>query len=273
MKIVAKILLILISIPVFFLCIISINIRFQFLESGFWINSFEKGNVYSQISTSLKDRLIAKVVANGGKGSDVADLSSLISPRNLRLFFENNAKSILTYANGGSKEINVFVPLAAESVPDGADLKDIESTSRQMSLKEFLKEFNITIFAESDITYIAKFGFWSWVFTSVSFALLILIFILIYSLTKAGSRLTAAAVSFSLSGILAGVVYFTANALSSTLSAKFINSPNIGRALAVIIAPPIVANVAQIWLWFGVSGLILGILLFFVKKPAINKSR
>ena len=100
MKVLGKILLIVLSIPVFLLCILSINFRFQLLEPGFWTNSLEKGNVYSQVSDLLKDRLITKVTASGGRASDIGDLGSLISPRNLRIFVEVNVESILSYAKG-----------------------------------------------------------------------------------------------------------------------------------------------------------------------------
>ena len=99
-----------------------------------------------------------EVTASGGRASDIGDLGSLISPRNLRIFVEVNVESILSYANGKSKELTLAVPLSVEKVSEGVDLKDFESTTRKMSFGDFLKEFNITALEKSDIKFISYLG-------------------------------------------------------------------------------------------------------------------
>ena len=113
MKFVSKILLIILSVPILVLCVLSINVRLQFLSSDFWIGTFEKADVYTQISTSLSSRLLDKVVAGGGKGSDVAVLSSLISPNILKIFFEEKRnRGRFTY----NVNANANKPFAEQSI-------------------------------------------------------------------------------------------------------------------------------------------------------------
>lgn len=270
MKFVAKVILIILSIPISILCILSINIRFQFLSFGFWANSFERGNVYSQISKSLEDRLVAKVVAEGGRKSDIGVLSNLISSSGLKNFFEENAMGVLDYANGQSSEITVFAPNLMESSKEGFDIGDLGSLSQKMRLSDFLKEYNVAGLSESDILIISKFGIWSWMLLGVSFTLLILVLALIYLLTNGGKYLKAQGVALTLSGSLILIVYFAGTFLSKLLTERFVGSSNVGASLIAIAAPPIIKNVLQIWIWFGVSAVFLGILLFFIRKPVYN---
>ena len=271
MKVLGKILLIVLSIPVFLLCILSINFRFQILKSGFFFNTFEKGNVYSQISDLLKDRLITKVTAGGGNVGDIGDLSSLISPRNLRIFVEVNVESILSYANGKSKELTLAVPLSVEKVSEGVDLKDFESTTRKMSFGDFLKEFNITALEKSDIKFISYLGTISWAAIGISFFLLILICIFIYLLTDEKKRLTPLGIMFLLLGGLTSILYFITGFLGRSLAGNVTENSGIGASFIAIVAPPFIENMIKIWILFGLMSIAFGVLLFFIKKPVYNK--
>ncbi|EKE12756.1 MAG: hypothetical protein ACD_13C00144G0061 [uncultured bacterium] len=267
MKFVSKILLIILSVPILVLCVLSINVRLQFLSSDFWIGTFEKADVYTQISTSLSSRLFDKVVAGGGKGSDVAVLSSLISPNILKIFFEENIKSILLYANGKSSEIVVFTPFSTDSILRGVKAEDLGNFSEKMTLDDFLKKFNITGINEKDIQIVSKFGIWSWLFVIGSLSLLALVLVLTYLLTGTGKRLTTMGIELTLSGICVLVVNFLADFIVKSFTENFAGSANVGTSLIAITAPPIIQNITQIWIWFGISSLILGVLLFFIKKP------
>jgi hypothetical protein len=266
-------LLVILSVPVFILSVLSINIKSQFLSAGFWINTFEKANVYSQISTSVSDRLADKVVAGGGKISDITALSNLISPYNIKVFFEKNVKSILLFANGKSSEIIVFTPLPTKNIPVGTKTDEFSKFSEKMTLDDFLKNLNITGVTKEDFQIISKFGVWSWILIGTSFALLLLVLVLTYALIDAGRHLTAMGIEFALSGILILSSYFLAGFIGKYLTENFVKSANIGTSLAAIAAPPVIANVAQVWVWFALSSILLGVLLFFVKKPAKNSLR
>ncbi|KKR89523.1 MAG: hypothetical protein UU39_C0033G0004 [Candidatus Woesebacteria bacterium GW2011_GWD1_41_12] len=270
MKLIAKILLVLISIPVILMCLLSINIRLQFLSSGFWISAFEKGDVYIKTSSVIENKLITRVVAEGGKESDVTVLSGLISPSSLKYFFENNIDSLLLFANGKSLEMMVYVPLTLSDALEGNDYYNLENFSEKMTMTEFLEKFNVIGVNASDLQMISRLGIWSWAFVAVSFILLVIIIFLMYRLTQAGKRLVAPAVPLILSAILIIGASYAGKFGGRVLAEGFTGSPNIGTSLAAIITPPVIRDVAKIWIIFGASLFILGVLLLFIKKPLYN---
>lgn len=273
MKIIAKILLTILIIPVFLLFMFSINLRFQVLTPNFWMSTFNRGKVYSQISLYLNNKLESTVLAEGGKVGDVKTLSNFLSEESIKRFVEDNLVSFLTYANGRSKEIVVTVPFAATTLPDNYGLNDLGSTSQKMTLSGFLKQFQINGISDSQIQSISKYGYWSWLFTVFSFVLFVIIFGLEYLLTNAGRRLVVPGIGILLSGVVALILSVGGNYMSGEFMMKFVGSANMGTSIAAILLRPLVTNVVQIWTFFGLSGIFLGILLFFIRKPAINKSK
>jgi len=260
MKFTAKFLLTVISIPVFILLMLSINIRFQFMSSKFWIDTFAKGNVYSKISTVITSKLESKVSDEGGVKSDITVLTDIISPLNVKSFFEENIRSILSYANGKAIVIEVYAP------PLAPTSKDI--TLEKMSLSDFLSEYNISGLNQNTLQEIAKFGIWSWLFFSASLAVFLLIMTFMYLLATPGSHLGGMGVVLILSGALAVAFYFVLNYSAVLLVNNFTGSANIGTAMGVIAAPPVILEAVRIWGITGVLALLTGIVLFFLKKPA-----
>lgn len=273
MRFVARALLVIIAVPIFILTVLSINIRFQFLSSRFWINTFEKGNIYSQISENVENRLISKVVAEGGGKSDVALLSNLISPTSLKDFSEKNIRNILLYANGKSSQIMVFTPVPLGKIPEGFGKNNLENFSEEIPLTDFLKGFDISGIGESDIQAISDFGTWAWILTAGSFSLLVLALVLAYLTTNSGKHLITPGMALILPGIFMLTAYLVGSFAGRVLTDDFRESTNVGTSLAAIIIPPVIQNVVQIWIWFGTFAVILGILLFFLKKPVYNDAK
>jgi hypothetical protein len=272
-KFIAKVLLVILTIPIFIVLVLSVNIRFQFMSPVFWLGSFEKADVYSQISANIKSRLDSKVVADGGSISDIEVLSNLVSAASLKTFVEDNISSILTYANGHSKEIIVSMPLPTKTLPVNLDFQEVGSLTEKLTLTEFVKEYNISGFNESDIARISKFGIWSWELLVLSFAVFVLVFVLMYLLVDSKKRMVVPGIALAISGLVAMAIYFMGELTSSTLSVDFVGTTNLGSALLAILAPPLIQNTIHIWIWFGISSIVLGISLIFIKKPAYNKNR
>jgi hypothetical protein len=80
-------------------------------------------------------------------------------------------------------------------------------------------------------------------------------------------------IALAISGLVAMAIYFMGELTSSTLSVDFVGTTNLGSALLAILAPPLIQNTIHIWIWFGISSIVLGISLIFIKKPAYNKNR
>lgn len=268
MKFIAKTLLILIGIPLIIVCMISVNIKFQLLSSGFWIKTFESGNVYSQVSTIVENRLIERVEAEGGMQSDVKVLSDLISPQSLKTVFERNIESVLLYANGKTSEMSVFVPLSLGDALEGRDYYNLDNFSEKMTFAEFLEKFNIGGVKSSDIEAVSKFGLQSTILIITSFVALLLIFALMYLATGSGKRLIAPAVALTMSGLIILGSSFGIGYMSRTLTTEFTDGTNIGASLITVFAPPVIQNLMDIWIWFGASSLVLGIAALFIRKPA-----
>jgi hypothetical protein len=273
MKVVAKILLTILTIPILLLCILSINIRSQFMSSGFWINTFEHANVYSKISNSIENRLTPRVEAEGGKWSDIGELSNIISAKSIKNIFEDNIRSILSYANGRDKELMLYTPLPIKDNLSQEDLNNLDNYSEKNTVGDFIKEFNITSVNESDFKIISKFGIYSWIFTAVTYVLLLLILISGYLITSYGKHFISLGISLILSGTVIVGGYILGIISADILTSRFTQSTGIGTSLVAIMAPPVIFKITQIWIWFGVSTIIIGVMLLFMKKPVYNGMR
>ncbi len=259
-----------VAAPIFILAVLSLNIRFQFLSLGFWINTFEKGNVYSQISENVENRLVSRVVAEGGGKNDIALLSNLISPDSLKNFSEKNIKNILLYANGKSPQIMIFTPVPLGKIPEGFGKNNLEDFSEEIPLTDFLKGFDISGIKESDIQAVSNFGTWAWILTFGSFSLLLLVLALAYLATDPGRHLVTPGMALILPGIFMLTAYLAGSFAGRVLTEEFRQSTNIGTSLAAIVVPPVIQNVARIWIFLGASAFVSGVLLFFLKKPVYN---
>lgn len=273
MKFIGKSLLIILSIPVFLLFVLSLNFRFQFLSTDFWIDALARANVYSQISDILDGRMLSKVIEGGGQETDVTVLSDLISPLNLKEFSEKNIANFLLYANGISDEATVFVPLSLRNAQNASNLDNLDSLSGQMTLTEFTDEFSISGINQKDIRAVSKLGMWSWIFLSLSLAVLILILVLEYLLIDNAKRLTILGVSFAVPGICLLGAFFAGKTASNFLVNGSSSGSNFGVLLATVIFPPIIHEVVLIWFSAALIFISLGILLFFLKKPGITKAK
>ena len=225
------------------------------------MNAYAKANVYSQISEFIGDKMVSKVVESGGRETDADLLSNFISPLSLREMFEGNIQSFLSYANGASSEIRVFVPWSLEKTGD----------SSSMSLTEFLNEFNISGIEEKDLIIISKFGLYSWVLVFSSFALLILFLVMEYLLTSKGRRLTVLGTSLLLSGLFLFGLSLAGRKAADVLADGTLTS-NIGNQIAITMSVPLIGEAVYVWLIAAAVFAVLGILLFLIKKSGNTKS-
>lgn len=273
MKLLGKILLTIIFVLTFLVFVLSINIRYQLLSSNFWIDAFRRDDIYFQMSQIISNKFTKKVIDSGGSKSDVTVLANLVSPSTIGSFFEENVKSILAYANNTSSEIIVYVPFSFNGLNGDSDLQNVENNFEKMRLQDFVGNFNIKEIKESDIKMIPKIGLYSWILMFCAFTFLLFIFTLIYLLVEAGKRLTALGTPLVLSGMLILSISYICNYVGKIITEGFAQSENIATSLAAIAILPVIHGVSAIWVWFGVSFIGLGVLLFFIKKPAINKAK
>ncbi len=263
MKFIAKFLLTVIAVPILVLLVLSINIRFQLLSPEFWTTTLEKGGVYSKISTVIAGRLESRVVAEGGTERDVSILTNIISPLNVKDFLEKNIQSVLVYANGKIPQLEVFVP--------PLQLNGMGSSLVKTNFFDFLREYNISGINQEDVEIVSRFGLWSWLLFGLTIFLSALILCLKYLLITPGKHLGGVGTTFILSGLLITGLFFVIDYENRFLTNNFVESTNVGTSLAAVIAPPILGEIAEIWIIAGVILSMLGVVLFFLKKPAKNK--
>lgn len=245
MKIIAKLILTIIFIPVFLIFLFTINLRFQLLTPSFWEKTFNSEDTYSKLSLAISKNLESRTVAEGGKASDIKILTDLVTPEYLKDTISKNISSILQYANG----------------------KANEKITEQINLTELLKEFNVTGISESQIQMVSRVGIGSWLFLVIMCLLSFLVLYLLYLLTNSGKRLVAPGVALVISGVIALLVTGAGTIIRINWTKDLINTSNLGNSLIGIIAPPIILRILTVWLSCAAVAIILGVVLFFIKKP------
>lgn len=265
MKIVAKIFLTIVFIPIFILFLFSVNLRFQFLVPSFWQKGFESHYTYSKLASSISKSLESQTIAEGGRASDVEILTDLVSAENLKDVVSKNISNVLQYANGRSDEIIVYIPVS--KIPKALLSKNFTVIKEQMKLTDLLKEFNMTGIPSSQVHLISKAGIFSWIFFGITSILLILLMYLLYRLVDSGKRLVAPGVALVLSGLSASIIAASGTIIRINWDKDLAVSANLGDSIIGIVAPPIIQGIFSAWSIFAVGTIVIGSVLFFVKKP------
>jgi len=264
MKFVLKFILALLFVPIFLILLIGVTVRFQLLEPSFWENAFSSSNTYSNLSVSINKNLESQTIAEGGRASDVKILTDLITPENLKDTIGKNINNILQYANGKVNEIIIYVPI--NKIPKSLLSKNFGKVTEQMSLTELLKEFNMSSISPAQIQMISRIGLWTWVFLIIVTLLFLLVQYLLYLCTSPGGRLVASGAAFIISGIVALLLTASGTVIRINLAKDLAGRTNLNDSIIGIIAPPVIQGVLSAWLLFAIAAIILGIVLFFVKK-------
>ena len=271
MKIIAKLILTLLFIPVFLLFILAVNLRSQILAPSFWEKTFDINNTYSKLSISISKNLESQAEAEGGRAGDVKIFTDLASPENLKDAIDKNIYNILQYANGKSKEIIVYVP--AGKIPGALLSKNLNPINEQMKLTDLLKEFNVTGVSPTQIQMISHAGIYSWVFFAATLFLSVLFLYLLSLLTDSGKRYAALSLTLILSGLAAFFVNFSGTAIRNNWANNPSDSKNLGDSLIRIVVPPVFKEILTIWFLFAAVAVIAGFVLFFIKKPYNTTSK
>jgi hypothetical protein len=270
MKLVAKVILIIIFIPVFLVFLLAINLRFQLLAPSFWEKSFVSGDVYSKLSLEINNNLESQVITQGGKVGDVTILTDLTSVANLQDTINKNINNFLEYANGKSGEIIVYIPVG--KIPKSLLSQNFSLISEQVTLPELFKEFNVTEISPAQIQMISYFGQISSIGLLLAALLLVLILSLLYLLVRPGQRLLAPGIALILSGIFGMAVVFLGTLIQNSWTENLTGSSGTMSLFTGIIIPPIMGGVLKMWSPFAIGAIILGIVLLFLKR-SYNRNR
>lgn len=271
MKAVAQVLLTILFVIVFFLGLVTASFKFQLLSYGFWSTTFQKHNVYQNLATVTKDSFEQQIIKEGGNKNDVRILTDLITPLNVKETVDRNLKNFLGFANKEKSQINVYLPI--DKIPDNLLSKSIAGLKTEMTLQELLTKFNYQDWENLNLNNIANFGqITFYLFIGVVIFLLLILTLLIL-LVESGARFVSIGVTFVLSGGLTLLVVSLASGINTIVSNELINNTSIASVIAGTVIPPVITEIVYLWRIIGFVMLLLGVVLFFIKKPKYNNSK
>jgi hypothetical protein len=247
------------------LFIFAVNLRLQLLSPSFWQTNFNSTNTYSRLSLAISRNLESQTVAEGGKASDVKPLTDLASSENIKDFVGKNINNVLSYANGKSRELLVYVPIS--KIPKSLLSKNFSGLKEQMQLSELVKEFNVEGISLTQIQSVSRFGFIAWITFIITLLFLALLFYCMYLLIDPGKQLVVQGLAFILSGTAIYLFSCIGNAAQMGLANDLSNSSSLGNSIVRIIVPSVIQGFLSVWTLSAVLAIIFGIILLFFKKP------
>ena len=234
------------------------------MSTRFWLATFEKNNVYDNLAGVLKTGVEKRTVEKGGNRGDAAFLTNLATASNLKDVTEKNLTNILSFLNGESKELNVYIPI--NKIPKGLLPKNIKPISETMTIEELLKQFNIMGIQNAQIKNLASVGSWSTYFWVLNMALIGLIVFLLIRLTDHRSKFIASGAAFILSGILVFALSAFGYAVRGSMLTDWVKGSEPTQVLLAPFAPYILGEVLKMWFFAGIALLTSGGVLLVLRK-------
>jgi hypothetical protein len=269
MKVVLKIILTIFFILISLIFVISATFKFQLLRSDFWEITFETSSTYTALSQSVINNLENQAISEGGKKNDADVFTNLATPGNLKDLINKNVENLFGFMDGKSKEMIVYVPISR--IPKSLLPMSLSETSDQIKLQDLLTETGVASISASQIREMQVLPKVIDIVFFTSILILLAILASYFGLTNAGKRLGFAGSALILSGIIifAGSKLF--EVLNKILAQDLIKRTDLAGAIMGIVVPPVIIAISKIWTIEGILLIMIGIILFFVKKP-YNKS-
>ncbi len=258
MNILLKIFLTILFIPVFLVLLVLISVKFQFLNSNFWIDAFEKNGTYQKIESVVPKIIDFQSKEDGEMKLDKKITEKLLTRDNLKEFIETNIKNTLSYANGKSDDWIVFIP--SQKLPKGLlpnFLNDRNEVSMD-TLTSFINrgggnDINFT----SQISLLGRYStlslfIWSLVVLSILFVLYV---------TRGAS------IALIISGAFTLLLTGTINIARVTIENELVtNGQEPAQRLLGIFAPPIITPMIILWTYIAILAILLGIVLGYLQR-------
>jgi len=264
MRVLASIILVILTVPLLLIGILSATARFKALDPDFWITTFEKNNVYSEITESLKEMIVDTTVKEGGSPGEITLITDLVTPLNVKDFVDKNIKNVLNYANGKETELFIYIPVGR--APKGFLPKEFENLPENMPATSLFEKLNIG-FTPAQIQYVSLVGRALFYLLIADLAVLFLFVLLLFVLASPGAHLISIGIAFLISGVVSLVVFFLGNRIVEQMAAS---SPSGPEALTLFLAatvPPALERLLSLWLFAGLGLAVLGVLFLVLRKP------
>lgn len=263
--------LVILSVPIFLIVLTSVTVKFQLLDFNFWQKTFDKHDIYQNLSTAVKNSLEFQIGKQGAKISDIGIITDLITPTNTKEFVDKNLQNVLSYANGDSKQINVYLPV--DKLPANMLTKSLLGINQQMTLQELLSKFSFQNYQDLNLQNITHLGLYAFDAFLVAALLLLIIFVYLIVLTDHGKRFTSLSASFLVSGALILILSKILDSLSIEISTNLLATTSVLKVVVGTIAPGVTKEITSIWQMIGIILMILSVGLFFLRKPQYNRPK
>lgn len=264
MKTIAQIFLTFIFVLSFVVALISAIIKFELLNYRFISQSLNKHNVYSNLSLVVKNSIESQVGKGGGKINDIAVITDLITTENTKDAVNKNLFNLLSFINGNALNLEIYIPI--NKIPKNIITKNISSINENMTLADFGKKFNLEGLENIPLDSISKIGLHDYYILMISVSLLVISMVLILLLIEPSKRLIAPGISLILSGFISlGFSKFGTD-ISKFIVSNFSESVSINKIVFLTVVPPIITDVSATLFYIGITCVVVGGLLFLVKK-------
>jgi len=244
------------------------TVKFQLLDYNFWKTSFEKHDVYQNLAAASRSSLDSQIENKGGKKSDARVFTDLITTENVRDFLDKNIKNTLSFMNGKSLELYVYLPV--KIIPNGLLPKNLTASQGDIPLQDLLTKLNYQNVESLPIKNLSRVEYYATLVLVCSILLLAVAIYLSVLLVEEGRRFTSLGVTMLLFGLSTFFVSRVGGRLGSFPSADPTGTPSFASVLVNGILPPLVDGFTVSWSIVGVAFIVIGLALFFVRKPRYN---
>jgi len=264
MKFTAKLILVLLFLPLFLAALLTATLKYQLLNPVFWTESFETNGVYPNLAGALKEQAERQTLEEGGSLQEARVLTGLLTAENLKDFIEKNITYILDYVNGKAPEIVVYIPL--DKVPKGLLPRNLGKISETMPLETLLQEFSVKGIQKSQIENVSLTGARTFQFLIGDLLLIALILTLMYLLTGKGSRLIAPGTAFILSGIVVLLATGFGFVIRGSMLTDWAKGNEPSQLILATFAPYVLREILVFWLYFGAGAVLTGVALILFRR-------
>ncbi len=260
MKVFLKIVLSVLFVAISLVFAISATFRFQILNTNYWKQGFETNGTYSVLVSVIQSDLVDQVTSQGGKVGDVHILTDLVTEDNLKNLIDRNLENSLDFINGKTSEMNVYIPFnrLPQSLLPGKLVRD----SEEIGFQELLKEYGIAPVTTSQIEKVRTISPVVNIVFLLSLCVLVIILMLLFKLVEKGRRLAAPAWAL----VFSGVTILIASRLIDIVKSNLGGGMTLAKVIIGVVAPPILSGIAKAWSLGAVTLILIGIILFFIKK-------
>lgn len=254
-------------IPLSLVLLILVSIRFQFLDPNFWINTFNKYDVYQNLETVIPRIIEWQTVHEGGSNAELAEARvavKVLTDENLKITFEENIKNTLNFVNGKENTWNVFIP--KDKLPKGLlpnFLLDSETVPLDTLISFFRRGQGNGLAFTSEISIIGKV-----VWTALTFWF-VLVLLILFALYKFRGLPLALFTSAFFILLLVGFLTIAKVNIARDLIKEGMEPAQL---LLATLGPPIVTEVTNLWVRIAVIMMVLALTATFAMKRRVNVS-